>query len=94
MSITSSTKSLRDARKMEDGATGSPAIDSEGSIYAGGTPNGGRYHGHVQVYVPNNHPISAMSVPKGTQLRNATMQAGTFEEKERNRREREKRGKS
>lgn len=40
MSITSSTKSLRDARKMEDGATGSPAINSEGSIYAGGTPNG------------------------------------------------------
>ena len=54
----------------------------------------GRYHGHVQVYVPKNHPILAMSVPKGTQLRNATMQAGTFEDRERNRRERGKRGKS
>lgn len=53
ISITSSKKSLKDARKLEDGDTSSSAMSSEGSIYAGGDPSGGRcLDRDLQVYVP------------------------------------------
>ncbi|CAD6582042.1 MAG: hypothetical protein ASARMPRED_000769 [Alectoria sarmentosa] len=53
MSITSSKKTLTDARKLGDGDSSSSAVSSADSIYAGGDRDEGRYFDRdLQVFVP------------------------------------------